>query len=209
MSELYVILDVPQSSLAGFEGPKKLVESILKAGARMLQLRAKSLDPDAFLRLAEQIVPLAHRHGARILINTSAEICRKTGADGVHRPTDGPPVAELRRAADSRSPEDILVGVSTHSLDEALAAQAQGADFVTLSPIFETASKPGYGPALGLGELRRVCEALDIPVYALAGITPERVGGCLEAGAFGVAAMGGIINAEAPSDAVRRYLLNF
>lgn len=174
-----------------------VLRACFDAGAAFVQLREKHLSHRQLSILAERLVPLAHAHGAKMLINSYPDIVRKTGADGVHLPfghTSGAPQAAG------------VVGVSAHSLAEAKLAAAQGADFITLSPVFETPSKPGYGPALGVDELARVCEAVEIPVYALAGITPERVRGCLEAGARGVAVMGGVMRAENAGAAVRAYL---
>jgi thiamine-phosphate pyrophosphorylase len=184
------------------------------AGARLVQLREKHLSHREISVLAEHLVPLAHDHGAKILINTYADIAHKTGADGVHLPTDRvqpdleglPPKGRRAIIGGSAFSAGHMIGVSAHSLAEAKAAEQSGADFVTLSPIFETASKPGYGPALGLDELARVCDAVDIPVYALAGITPERVEACLDAGAYGVAVMGGVMRAEDVGGAVGAYL---
>jgi thiamine-phosphate pyrophosphorylase len=201
LPKLYIITNSTQAQAATGSLELTLREA-LEAGARLIQLREKQLSHDQLHELAERLVPLAHDHDAKLLINTHASIARAAGADGVHRPTQGPTVGELRREIC----RDALVGVSAHSLAEARAAEEQGADFVTLSPIFETASKPGYGPALGLDELGRVCEAIALPVFALAGVTPERVAACLEAGAYGVAVMGGVMRAREVRLAVRGYL---
>jgi thiamine-phosphate pyrophosphorylase len=95
-----------------------------------------------------------------------------------------------------------LIGVSAHSLAEAEAAEAAGADYLTLSPAFATPSKPGYGPALGPGGLKPITRAVSIPVLALAGVTAANVGACLAAGAAGVAVMGGVMGARNPEQAV-------
>jgi thiamine-phosphate pyrophosphorylase len=178
------------------------VRAALEAGCRFIQLRDKTLPRRELGALAADLVALAHQSGATILINTHIDLARQTGADGLHRPADGPSLAEIRSLLGA----EAIIGVSTHSLAEAEHAQDEGADYITLSPIFETPSKPGYGPSLGLAELGRVCEAVDIPVYALAGVTPERVKPCLEAGAHGVAVMGGVMRATKPDEAVRDYL---
>jgi thiamine-phosphate pyrophosphorylase len=201
LPKLYIITNQAQARQAT-GSLQATVRQALEAGARLIQLREKHLTHDQLTELAEHIVPLAHEHDAKILINTYASIAHRTGADGVHRPSDGPTVGELRSELGGHG----LVGVSTHSLAEAKAAEEQGADFVTLSPIFETASKPGYGPALGVEELCRVCEAVGVPVYALAGVTPENAEACLEAGAYGVAVMGGVMRARDVGVAVRAYL---
>ena len=201
ISSLYIITNAEQAS-AGCGSVEEAVNQALQAGARLVQLRDKQSSPAHVLKLAKRLVPLAHEHNAKLLINTHLDVAKGTGADGLHRPATGPSVAEIRRQFD----REIIVGTSTHSLAEARRAQSEGADFITLSPIFETASKPGYGPALGLDELARICRAIDLPVYALAGITPERVEPCLAAGVHGVAVMGGIMRSGDPAAATRAYL---
>ncbi len=99
----------------------------------------------------------------------------------------------------------MLTGLSAHSLGDVRAATAAGLSYVTLSPIFPTASKPSYGPAIGLDGLREAAE-IGLPVVALGGVTPENAGACREAGAAGVAVMGGIMRARDPA-AVTRGLL--
>ena len=201
LPKLHLITNAAQANEAG-RTLRATLESALRAGARLIQLREKSLPHDELLELAHSLTALAHQHDATLLINTHADIALQAGADGVHRPTDGPTVDELRRQL---GPEAII-GVSTHSLAQAHAAAEQGADYITLSPIFESASKPGYGPALGLDELARVCGAVDVPVYALAGVTPERAAACVEAGAYGVAVMGGVMRATEVEEVVEGYL---
>lgn len=207
---LYVIFDIPQPALSAAEITRlgADLDQLLQAGARLVQLRAKHLREADFLDVAQALVPRANASGARMLINTSAGICRQTGAGGVHRPAQGEDVAALRQAAarKDRDRAEILIGVSCHSLHEVLTAQEEGADFVTLSPIFPTSSKPGYGPALGVDNLQRICTAAQIPVFALAGVTSARAAECLRAGAAGVAVMGGILHAPSPAAATQRYL---
>lgn len=198
---LYTIFDIAQPAQSvDLAALCRIFEAILDGGAQMIQVRAKKLSGTQLLPIARQLVARARRTGAHIFVNTHARVARQSGADGVHRPAQGVPVSALRRAGARR------IGVSTHSLREAIEAEKQGADFIAFSPIFSSASKPGYGPALGLSGLQAVCGAVDIPVYALAGITPENAPDCLAAGAFGVAVMGGIMGADDPAEATRRYL---
>ena len=99
-----------------------------------------------------------------------------------------------------------MIGVSAHSLAEARAAAADGADYVTLSPIFATESKPRYGPALGLETLASVSDSVALPVIALAGIGPDNAAACLDAGAAGVAVMGAAMRADDPKQLVSDLL---
>jgi thiamine-phosphate pyrophosphorylase len=123
-----------------------------------------------------------------------------TGADGVHLPGGADPAG-----ARARMP-DALIGASAHSPAEAGALLRGGADYVTLSPIFLTDSKPGYGPALGIEALRAASAAGAGPVIALAGIDGTNAAECLAAGASGIAVMGEVMRSADPEATVRRLL---
>ena len=118
-----------------------------------------------------------------MVVNDRVDVALAAGADGVHLGPESMPVQVLRRLA----PRPFLVGVSCHSLEEAMAAESGGADYLVLGPIFETPSKLGYGPPLGLEKLRLATSRSRIPVLALGGISVERIRPCLEAGAAGIA----------------------
>jgi thiamine-phosphate pyrophosphorylase len=170
----------------------EVVEAAFKGGCRWLMLREKDLDAAAREALAAEIIALAEPYGAHVTINRD----HVDGADGVHLP-QGYSVAEARRLTG----EGGLIGVSAHSLHEARSAADAGVDYVTLSPIFLTASKPGYGPALGLDGLRHIADSIPTPIIALAGVDTDNAAACLEAGAAGVAVMGGVMGADDPEAA--------
>jgi thiamine-phosphate pyrophosphorylase len=163
------------------------------AGLRWAMLRDKVVDRAALTELARRAVLAAEPFGATILVNGDAEAAIEAGAAGVHLP-QGMKVDEARRTVGLGG----LVGVSAHSEDEAVRARKEGADYVTLSPIFLTESKPGYGPALGIAEFGRIARAAGLPVLALGGIGPGNARACTEAGAAGIAVMGGVMRAADP-----------
>lgn len=141
------------------------------------------------------------REDLLVSVNTDVALARNL-ATGLHLGQRGPSVADAR----DRLGPDALIGFSAHDLDEASRAVEAGADYLTLSPVFPTDSKPGH-PGIGLECLREVCRTLDsTPVFALGGITPDRVGRCLEAGAYGVAVLSGILYARDPIDAAASYM---
>lgn len=202
LPRLYLITD---ERLARTGGPAALydaVQAAVYAGVRMVQFRDKTSPTGALWEQAHDLAVLVGAAGGVFLVNDRADLALALDADGVHRPGRGLPFEVLRRLLGP----DLLIGASCHDLDEAVHAARAGADFITLSPIFATDSKPGYGPALGLEALARVCASVEVPVYALGGVGPEQVAGCLEAGAWGVAVMGGIMAAADPAEAARRYL---
>lgn len=144
--------------------------------------------------MTQQLFALAAPVGATVSVNDDLVAASLSGA--VHLP-QGESVAEARAAFGP----DALVGVSCHSRAEAAAAGAAGADYVTLSPVFATASKPGYGPALGPDGLAHAARESPLPVIALGGVDPGNVADCLAAGAAGVAVMGAVMRALDPGAA--------
>ncbi len=166
-------------------------------------VREKDLPNEDLRSLVNEIMGIArHYDDAVVLINSNATVASLCEAHGVHLP-QGYSVREARRVIGP----DALVGVSTHSLTEALQACKYGADYVTFSPVFESTSKPGYGPSTGgLEGLKQVASALSIPVIALGGITPEKMIECFEAGAAGIAVLGWIMSSLDPRAAVHAYV---
>jgi thiamine-phosphate pyrophosphorylase len=151
------------------------------AGVAALQVREKSLDDRAVWELVRQ-ARAALPPSAMVLVNGRIDIALAAGAVGAHLPADGVPVDALRR----RFGKTLILGRSTHRLDEVEAALREGADYVTFGPVYATPSKEDYGPPRGLDELAKAAR-LPIPVYALGGVTLSRFGEVAAAGAAGVA----------------------
>lgn len=156
------------------------LELVLKRGVRMIQLREKELSAKDYYELALRVRELTRRYSALLFINDRVDIALAVEADGVHLPSKGLPPSVVKRLG------NLIVGYSAHSLEEALYAQQEGADFITLSPIFKTSSHPDAEP-VGLLLLKEVSQKLSIPVYALGGITWEKVKLCYKNGAYGIA----------------------
>ena len=136
---------------------------------------------------------------AHVLVNDRLDVALAARADGVHLGGRSMPVQVVRRVV----PRPFDLGVSCHSLGEAQAAESGGADYLVLGPVFETPSKLGYGPPLGLEKLQIVASRIRIPVLALGGITVERVRPCLEAGASGIAGIRIFQDCESIQERVR------
>ncbi len=160
------------------------LEKALKKGIRMVQLREKELSGLEYYQLAKRVRELTQNYDAMLFINDRVDIALAVNADGVHLPEKGLPPSVVKRIA-----PELLVGYSAHSLEQALCAQEEGADFITLSPIFKTQSHPEVEP-IGLGLLKEVSQRLSIPVYALGGITWDRIKLCYKNGAYGIAGIG-------------------
>jgi thiamine-phosphate pyrophosphorylase len=160
------------------------MEAIVATAIPLVQLREKSLSARVLYELTTQAAAIAKGSTTRLLVNDRFDIARAAGADGVHLTTRSLPTSIVR----SICGDDFLIGVSTHSLDEALNARTQGANFVVFGPVFETPSKQIYGAPQGLEKLRDVTNALDgFPVLAIGGINLDNTADCLSAGASGIA----------------------
>ena len=179
-----------------------VVSELLDAGITAIQLREKDLRDTELVELARPIAELCRNYEAKLFINTRTHIALEVEAIGVHLPENATLVTEVKAQAD----DDLYVGCSVHSLDAAHRREAEDADFVTYSPIYRTASKPGYGPVVGVEQLAEMTESVKLPVFALGGITPDRVDECLAAGAFGVAVMSGVMSPANAGEQARRYL---
>ena len=179
---------------------EEVAEAVFAGGCRWFSLREKDLTPEERRVLLGELVPLGRRFGAVVTAHEDIEAVAAIGADGVHVPGGGNPDAVRARLPGA------LIGASAHSADEAAALLRAGADYVTVSPVFMTASKPGYGPALGLEALASVAARSPGPVVALGGITPENAAQCVAAGARGVAVMGEIMRSVDPQATVERIL---
>jgi thiamine-phosphate pyrophosphorylase len=149
--------------------------------ADWFQLRAKHLAARPLYALARQALLLAP--DKKVIVNSRLDVALAARAHGVHLPAHNPAPSRLRPI----TPPGFLIGVSCHTLDELRQAEDEGADYLFFSPIFEPFSKPGYHRGLGLEALREACAAVNIPLFALGGITLENAPHCEEAGAAGVA----------------------
>ncbi|NLT65427.1 MAG: thiamine phosphate synthase [Acidobacteria bacterium] len=150
-----------------------------------IQIREKDLDDRALYELVSRAVSMARGKGCRILVNGRADIALAAGAHGVHLPSTGLTVRDLRRWL----PNDFLVGASVHTVGEIRRVSAEGVDYVLMGHVFATKSKEGYGWPVGLSGLRRACAVSPVPVFGLGGITPDRIQAIIDAGAVGVAAI--------------------
>ena len=188
---LYLITDrrlCPHGLLAG------TVREALEGGVRCIQLREKDLQGAELYLLADELRRLTLRFGARLLINDRLDIALACGADGVHLGVNSLPLREARRLAG----ESMIIGFSAHDVEEALAAQADGADFVTFGPVFHTPSKASFGNPVGVNNLAMAAGALGIPVFALGGVTLENLEEVMKTGARGIALISAVLTAADP-----------
>lgn len=188
ISGLHVVTDprVPRGRLLG------AVAAAADAGACAIHVRDASLTARDLFELTESIRGVV-RGRARLLVNDRLDVALAAGADGVQLPSRGIPP----RAARSVAGGSFLIGVSTHAVEEARRAEADGADFALFGSVFPTASHPGSA-GQGIEQVAAVARAVRIPVIAIGGITAERVGAVMHAGAAGVAVISAIFGADDP-----------
>jgi thiamine-phosphate pyrophosphorylase len=178
------------------------VEDALRAGVKAVQLREKDLPIREMLDMAYSMRELTARYGARLFVNDRVDIAICVNADGVHLGQSGIPVYAARNVMDKK----MIIGASAHSLDEAFAAEEEGADFVTLGPLYHTPSKRKYGKPVGIEVLRDVSKKLSIPVFGIGGIKTEHVKDVINSGAHGVAVISGILGVADVRGAAKKYL---
>jgi len=164
-----------------------LIQAAVTARIDLVQIREKKLSAGVLYDLSVSAVAITNGSVTKLLINDRSDIAAAAGADGVHLTTSSLPPSLVRRTFS----DALLIGVSTHSIEEARLASRSGADFVVFGPVFDTASKGEYGKPTGLANLARVSSELSpFPVLALGGVRIDRVASCIQAGAGGVAAIG-------------------
>lgn len=174
---------------------EEIAAAAFAAGCRWLSLREKDLDGGERCALLERLIALGRPWGACVGVHEDIAAAQAVGAGAVHLPAGSRPAAARATLAKA------LIGVSCHDETAVAAAEVEGADYVTLSPVFVSPSKPGYGPALGLATLAQVASRTKLPIVALGGVDVTQAGACLSAGAAGIAVMGAVMAAADPGGA--------
>ena len=166
-----------------------IVEEVYRTGVKAVQLREKDLPASELLKIARDIKKIAGR--SLLLINDRLDIGLLSKANGVHSPEKGLSPHQILKFDPS-----LIAGKSVHSLHQAKIAEKSGFDYILFGPVFRTPAKVKYGSPLGLEELRKICLAVNIPVFAVGGISPDRVKKCLASGAYGVAVIRAIMRSH-------------
>ncbi|MCX7846649.1 MAG: thiamine phosphate synthase [bacterium] len=192
--DLYVVTCAP---LSRGRSNDEVLEAVIAGGGRLIQLRDKEASPRAFYAMAQRFRERTRAAGVLLIINDHLDIALAVDADGVHLGQDDLPLEAARRLA-----PDLIIGRSTHSLEQALDAQAGGADYVNIGPIFATATKE-HSAALGPEAIRTIAPHLHIPFTVMGGIKLDNIDEVVAAGARRVAVITAVTQADDMVAAVR------
>jgi len=176
----------------------QVLEGLIAGGARVVQLRDKEASPDDLYKTAVIFREMTTKAGVLLIVNDYVDIAMAVDADGVHLGQDDIPPEAVRDIA-----PDLLTGVSTHSLDQALAAQTAGADYINIGPIFPTGTKKGIIHLLGPEAVTEIGSKVDIPFTVMGGIKESNMDEVLEKGARKLAVVTAVTEAEDTAEAVR------
>lgn len=199
---LYGIVDLNYVNAAN---ALRVTEAMLEGDVDLIQLRGKQKSLDELTDLAAELHTITSRSSIPLIVNDHAEIARRLPVEGVHVGQDDDPIAVVREKAG----RNVIVGKSTHTLAQAIAAQSEGADYIGFGPIFATPTKPDYKP-IGLADIKRVHVDVTLPIFCIGGIKIDNLEQVIAAGARRAVIVSGLLQAEDVAEYARtaKRLLN-
>jgi thiamine-phosphate pyrophosphorylase len=195
--EAYLVTD---RRLASDEFLMRLIHSACESGIDRIQIREKDLGGRALMRLTRQAMDVVEGRKATLLVNDRLDVALLASAHGVHLGREGLPADVARQIAG----DELVIGASAHSLEEALEAQEQGADYLFIGPVFHTPSKAAFGEPLGVPKLESILRRVKIPAYAIGGVTPERLAILRTLSLTGVAMVSAFVRAPSVADLIHQ-----
>lgn len=199
ISGLYVITD---KTLVPARSHLAIAEAALEGGTRLIQLRDKEASTRKLVEVGQALRTLTRRYNALFLVNDRVDVALAVEADGVHLGQEDMPLPLARRLIG----EHLILGASVETVEEALAAQEQGADYLGVGPMFATDTKPDAGMPVGPARLREIKSRVQLPVIGIGGITAENLSLVKAAGADGIAVISAIATAPDMVEATRRLI---
>jgi thiamine-phosphate pyrophosphorylase len=181
---------------------ERVVADALDGGATLIQYRDKSATMRQRYEAASALCGVVKAKGIPFIVNDHVDLALDVGADGVHLGQDDLPAAVARRVL----PDDAVIGVSVGSVAEAIEAESDGADYVSVGPLYATGTKPDAGAAVSREMVKEVVEAVNIPVIAIGGINASNVAEVMSLGVSGVAVVSAVMTARDPRRATRRII---
>ena len=194
---LYLVTD---RSLSKGRSTAEIVAAAVAGGVSCIQLREKSCGTRKFLNEALALQPLLKSRNIPLIINDRLDIALAIEADGVHLGQSDMPLGRARKIAG----DSLIIGISAESVDDALRAEQEGADYIGISPVFSTPTKTDIAPPLGLEGVRQIRALVDIPLVGIGGINSDNAESVLAAGADGIAVVSAIVSAADPAGAAKK-----
>lgn len=194
---LYLVTD---RSLSKGRPTAEIVAAAVAGGVSCIQLREKSCGTRKFLNEALALQPLLKSRNIPLIINDRLDIALAIEADGVHLGQSDMPLGRARKIAG----DSLIIGISAESVDDALRAEQEGADYIGISPVFSTPTKTDIAPPLGLEGVRQIRALVDIPLVGIGGINSDNAESVLAAGADGIAVVSAIVSAADPAGAAKK-----
>jgi thiamine-phosphate pyrophosphorylase len=201
LTGLYAIID--SQRLSG-RSHVEVASQLIRGGAKAIQLRHKLDSKDELLPIAQQLKDLCSEHGVLFIVNDYLDIALAIGADGLHLGQKDLPIKEARKLL----PIDMILGYSVNTLDQAKAAESDGADYIAVGSIYPTSSKEG-ARVVGLERLRQIRQAVSLPLVAIGGISKDNVAEVAAAGADAVAVISAVLQAKDIEEAAREIIAGF
>jgi thiamine-phosphate pyrophosphorylase len=194
---LYLVTD---RSLSKGRSTAEIVAAAVAGGVSCIQLREKSCGTREFLNEALALQPLLKSRNIPLIINDRLDIALAIEADGVHLGQSDMPIGMARKIAG----DSLIIGISAESVDDALRAEQEGADYIGISPVFSTPTKTDIAPPLGLEGVRQIRALVDIPLVGIGGIHSDNAESVIAAGADGIAVVSAIVSAADPAGAAKK-----
>ncbi len=192
---------VTSQNMSAGRSTLEIVRAALAGGVKLIQLREKEMPAAEFKELARKVRNMTREAGALLIINDRLDVAVDVDADGVHLGQDDMPLAEARKEA-----KDMIIGASSHSPEEALAAEAGGASYVNIGPLYQTATKKWEDSFLGLEAVKKVSKIVSIPFTVMGGIKRKHIPDLIKAGARVIAVVTAVTMAENPEQETRDLL---
>lgn len=196
--KLYLITNRKVMNKPFFAG----IEDALVSGIKAVQLREKDIPVRELLRMAFQLRKITSRYNAKLFINDRIDVALMVGADGIHLGRKSIPSRVVRKIVG----KEKLIGISTHSLEEAFDAENEGADFITFGSLYNTTSKREFGTPVGIEKLSEVAQKVSIPVFGIGGIKYDRISDVIKSGAWGVALISAILSSENIKNETKKFM---
>ncbi len=196
---LYLVTD---RNLSNGKSNLDVVETAVKGGVTCVQIREKECSTREFIRQARQLKILLANYNVPLIVNDRVDVAIAADADGIHLGQSDMAIADARKIVGS----SVIIGISAESLEDAIKAEKQGADYIGISPVFNTSTKKDTAPPLGIKGVKEIRNHVHIPLIGIGGIGKNNAQDVIHAGADGIAVVSAIVAASSPEQAARELL---